>query len=217
MNNAGFELGLSDWNTFSGTATLTSDAFSGNTALALSSSRSGVGQGFSAVAGGVYTLSGYGKTTDDGWSGFGLRFVDQEGSLLEKSATRITTSEWSDYQIESIAPAGAARGFLSVWKSDDGGTTVVDELTVSRSLLPPSPSDELLSNPDFETGLTDWNGFNGSETTTTDAFEGSQGLQLSTPGSGASQTVAVVPGQRYQLSGYTKTNNTNWNGWGRSL
>ena len=57
MNNAGFEAGLADWTLFTGTESITSDAFAGANALALTSNGSGVDQGFSVVAGETYTIS----------------------------------------------------------------------------------------------------------------------------------------------------------------
>lgn len=45
MNNAGFELELTDWNPFNGETTLTSDAFAENNALANSTVRLGIDQG----------------------------------------------------------------------------------------------------------------------------------------------------------------------------
>lgn len=95
MNNAGFKLGLADWNAFNGEATITSDAFAGNNALEISTNRSGIDQGFSVVTGEPYTLSGYAKTTEPSWNGIGLSFYDENWTLLEKTSTRITSQDWA--------------------------------------------------------------------------------------------------------------------------
>lgn len=216
MSNAGFELGLTDWNTFSGSSTITTDAFEGNNALQLSEARSGVGQSFNAIPGETYTLSGYGKTSDTAWNGFSLRFIDQNGTLIEKYNASITGQEWQEYLIEAIAPANTSLGFFSIWKSGDTGTTEVDELTVTDTPPPLPPEDDsLLTNFSFEDDLTAWNGFSGTEQiSTTDAFSGTQSLELIQGRSGANQAIDINPGETYELSAYAKTTNNAWVGLG---
>ena len=215
MSNAGFEAGLVDWTSFTGTETITSDAFAGANALALSSDKAGVRQRFDVVAGETYTLSSYGKASGPNWSGIGITFFDSQWTRLDKTSTGIASEEWSEYSLDALAPTGAVNGLLWAWKGGDEGTTVVDELAVSGSTSPPPlPADELLSNPGFETGLSGWSGFTGSETTTSNAFEGSQALELSSSRSGINQLVSVTPGETYEFSGYLKTDNNGWNGVG---
>lgn len=216
MSNAGFESGLVDWTTFTGSETITSDAFAGANALALSANRSGVDQGFSVVAGGTYSLSAYGKTSGEGWSGIGLRFYDNQWNQLEAASTRITSQDWQEYTLDAIAPTGSVRGILWAWKGDETGTTTLDELGVSTdSTPPPPPSGERLTNASFESGITNWNAFAGTEAIATDmVIDGAQSLQLSANGSGVSQAVAVTAGATYQLSGFAKTSSTAWSGFG---
>ena len=207
--NSGFESGLANWGVFNGTATLTSDAFAGSSAVSLESSRVGIDQGFSVIAGETYTLSGYAKTTESAWSGFGITLYDVDWNVLEKTSTRINGSEWAEYTVDVLAPTGASRGIVWAWKGGDTGITVVDEVTVNGSAPPPPPppptEGELLTNPGFEDNLDQWNTFRGSETTTTtDPFAGNLALQLSENGSGISQALDVIGGETYQLSGYAK-------------
>ena len=206
IENSGFESGLANWQVFNGTANITSDALAGANAISLTSSRAGIDQGFSVLPGETYTFSGYGKTTESAWNGFGVTFYDDQGTVLDKTSTRITGDTWTEYSFDVLALEGSSRGILWAWKGGDTGTTELDELNVSGNTPTPLPSTdgELLSNSDFETNLTDWNTFRGSETTTTDSFEGSFALQLSENGSGISQAVSIVGGESYQLSGYGK-------------
>ena len=218
IENSGFESGLAHWEVFNGIANLTSDAFAGDNAISLASNRAGIDQGFSVLPGETYTLSGYAKTTESIWNGFGVTFYDDSWTVLDKISTRITGDTWSEYSFDALAPAGSSRGVLWAWKGGDTGTTELDELTVSGSTpTPPSPSPtdgELLSNPDFENNLADWNTFRGSETVTADAFEGNSAIQLSENGSGISQSVGIVGGETYQLSGYGKYDGTFRSGLG---
>ena len=208
IENSGFESGLANWQVFNGTANLTSEAFAGANSLSLASSRAGIDQGFSVVAGETYTLSGYGKTTETAWSGFGVTFYDDQWTVLDKTSTRIIGDTWSEYSFDALAPEGSSRGILWAWKGGDTGTTELDELTVSGTTPTPPPppptNGELLSNPNFELNLTAWNTFTGSETTTADTFEGTAAIQLSENGSGISQAVSIIGGETYQLSGYGK-------------
>ena len=219
MSNAGFESGLADWTTFTGTETITADAFAGANALALSANRSGVDQGFSVVAGETYRLSTYGKTSGAGWSGIGLRFYDNQWNQLEGSSTRITSQDWQEYTLDAIAPTGAVRGILWAWKGGNTGTTTLDEFGVSSDSTPPPPppppEGELLTNGSFESGITNWNAFSGTEAIATDmVIDGTQSLQLSANGSGVSQAVSVTAGETYQLSGFAKTSSSGWSGFG---
>ena len=208
IENGGFETGLDNWGVFNGTATLTPDAFAGANAVSLESSRAGIDQGFSVLAGETYTISGYAKTTESAWNGLGITLYNDEWTVLDKTSTRITTQDWAEYSFDVLAPAGASRGIVWAWKGGDSGTTQVDEITVSGSTPPPPPppptDGELLNNPGFENNLDQWNTFRGSETITTDPFEGNLALQLSENGSGVSQALDIAGGETYQLSAYAK-------------
>lgn len=215
MSNAGFEAGLTDWTVFTGSETITSDAFAGTQALALSSNKSGIDQGFSVVAGETYSLSTYAKTSSPDWSGIGIRFYDAQWNELDGSATRIDSSNWDEYTVDAIAPAGAVNGIYWAWKGGDTGVTTLDEFGISSdSTPPPSSSGELLSNPSFESGLTNWNVFKGTGTIATDtAMDGYQSLQIGAH-SGASQHTPVTVGATYQLTGFAKTDGNGWSGFG---
>ena len=106
MSNAGFESDLAGWASFTGSETITSDAYAGNNALALSNNGSGVEQSFSVAAGERYTISAYGKTSSAGWSGLVLRFYDNQWNELEKFTTQIDSSDWAEYTFDAIAPTG---------------------------------------------------------------------------------------------------------------
>ena len=221
MSNAGFESGFQDWTSFTGSETITSDAYAGSNALALSTNGSGVDQTFSVAAGERYTLSAYGKTSSTEWSGLVLRFYDNQWNELESVTTQITSQSWEEYTFDAIAPTGAANGVYSVWKGGDDGTTTLDEFGISGTATPPPPTgNELLSNSSFESNFAGWNAFSGSEQiATTGALDGDRVLQLTATDSGISQSVSIDTGSSYQLSLFAKTDTAtgDWIGAGIDL
>ena len=116
IENSGFESGLANWGVFNGTVNITLDAFAGSSAVSLESNRAGIDQGFNVLAGETYTLSGYGKTTDVAWSGLGITFYNNEWTVLDKTSTRISGEEWTEYTFDALAPEGATRGIVWAWK-----------------------------------------------------------------------------------------------------
>lgn len=217
MTNPGFEAGLTDWQLYTGTETITPDAFAGSSALALSADGAGVQQSFDVVAGESYSLNAYAKASGTDWSGIGLQFFDDQFNVLDGTSVQIAGPNWSQYTLDSLAPAGAVSGVLWAWKGGTAGTTTLDEFGVNGAAPPPPPppSGDLLLNSGFESGINSWSTFSGTETVAiNDAIEGSQSLKLSANGSGARQAVAITGGQSYQFSAFAKTSSTGWSGLG---
>jgi len=217
MSNTGFEAGLADWQLYTGTETITADAFAGTKALALSADGAGVQQSFDVVVGESYSLSAYAKASGTAWSGIGLQFLDNQFNILEGASVQITGPNWSQYTLDALAPTGAVSGQLWAWKGGTAGTTTLDEFGVNGVAPPPPPppSGDLLLNAGFESGIAPWGTFSGTETVAADtAFEGSQSLKLNVNGSGARQAVAITGGQAYQFTAFAKTSSTGWSGLG---
>ena len=220
LNNGGFEVGLSNWTRFTNTETVSSTVtFSGVRSLRLSQAASGVSQTVTVTAGETYQLSGTAKSSAQGYAAIGLRFFDADFNAVGYSDVLIESDQWQDYQLEDVAPEGAA--FAQVWayKHPNGGELFVDNLVFDTDAIappnPPTAGEELLENADFESGLNNWGKFTGSESSSAiDPLSGNSALQLSTAGSGVSQFVRAIPGETYNLSGYGKSTSTNYVGLG---
>ena len=63
----------------------------------------------------------------------------------------------------------------------------------------------LLTNGDFESGLSGWRAFRGSESITSDAVSGSSALEIGGTSRGVRQTLSVTGGETYTLTGSGKT------------
>lgn len=213
IDNGGFETGMTAWNNRNGTATLTPDAVGGDGALALAAGGSGISQRFDIVPGATYGLTSYAKASGTGWSGIGITFYDANWNALERGSTSINTSAWTSYEMDATAPENALRATVWAWNSSPEGTTILDEVTVSVLDTPPE-TNELLNNAGFENGLVNWTGSTGTESLTDDAIVGTQALRLRDDRSGMRQSVKVVPGDTYQLTGYAKTDSAAWSGVG---
>ena len=75
----------------------------------------------------------------------------------------------------------------------------------------PGPVVNLLANPGFESGATNWTGVSGEASISTSVFHsGARSLRIVQPASGSKrvrQTISVVAGKNYSASGWIRTNN----------
>ena len=218
LSNGDFESGLSGWDTFGDTETTTTAGALDGQSLRLSGAASGVSQIADAIAGETYTFTGSARTSSSGYSGIGINFYDEDFTFVGGDSRQITTDTWSPYTIQAVADADSR--YVQVWAYEDDGSGIflLDNLTLETDAVippdPPAPEGELLSNPGFEAGLNNWFGFSGTETLSSTAFAGSQSLQLSSAGSGASQLIDAQANQEYELSLYAQTDSTGYVGAG---
>ena len=218
LSNGDFESGLSGWDTFSGAETTTTAGALEGQSLSLIAAASGVSQIVDAIANETYTFTGSARSSSSGYSAVGISFFDENFAYLGGDSQQITTDSWSPYSIQLNADAGSR--YIQVWAYEDDGSgmLLLDNLALETDAVmppePPAPEGELLSNSGFESGLNNWFGFSGTETISSTAFEGSQSLQLSSAGSGASQLVDARANQEYELSLYAQTNSAGYVGAG---
>ena len=220
LPNGDFESGLESWSIFTDTETISETvSFSGDRALLLTAAASGANQFLSVTAGETYTLSGTTKSSSGGYAAIGLNFFDADYNFLDGGDLRTTSNRWQTSQLEKTAPDGAQ--FVQIWayKNSADGEFFVDNLIFDTESItppePPAPRGELLDNAGFESSLSNWGSFTGTESiSTTDSISGGAALQLSAAGSGVSQFVSAEPGTDYVLSGYGKSSSTNYAGFG---
>ncbi|MGD1950642.1 MAG: hypothetical protein ACFB14_13495 [Leptolyngbyaceae cyanobacterium] len=134
LQNSDFAAGLTYWDTFAGTERVTrTGAYRGKTSLLLSSAESGTRQNVRVTPGGIYQLTGYGRSTAPGYSSFGMVFLDDQGSLLSRSdAGTICSSQWQDYFVVALAPTRAAYGQVWTYQDFDHGMTQIDGLSLRQ-------------------------------------------------------------------------------------
>ncbi|MEM1254115.1 MAG: hypothetical protein AAGI69_16915 [Cyanobacteria bacterium P01_H01_bin.21] len=134
LQNSDFAIGLTYWATFAGTERVTrTGAYRGQTSLLLSSAESGTRQNVRVTPGGIYQLTGYGRSTAPAYSSFGMVFLDDQGSLLSRSDVgTISSSQWQDYFVVALAPTRAA--YVQVWayQDFDHGMTQIDGLSLRQ-------------------------------------------------------------------------------------
>ena len=134
LQNSNFEVGLTYWATFAGTEQVTrTGAYRGQMSLLLSSAESGTRQNVRVTPGGIYQLTGYGRSTSPAYSSFGMMFLNRQGSLLSRSDVgTICSSQWQDYFVVALAPTRAA--YVQVWtyQDFDHGMTQIDGLSLRQ-------------------------------------------------------------------------------------
>ncbi|MBK7524702.1 MAG: carbohydrate binding domain-containing protein [Saprospiraceae bacterium] len=118
----------------------------------------------------------------------------------------------------TLTPTGCSGGSL-LWSTGATGSSItvnpVSTTTYSVTCTP-APSSNIFNNPGFEssTDLEYWDNWQGGSITTTpaDVYAGSRALKLNalvTEYAGVAQGRNTTPGQKYRLSFYAKTNNSN--------
>ncbi|MBX2862644.1 MAG: hypothetical protein KTR27_03745 [Leptolyngbyaceae cyanobacterium MAG.088] len=143
VQNGGFENGFNAWVTFTGTEQISkTDAYVGKAALMLSTMESGTSQNVEVRPGTIYQLTGYGRSTCQGYCSFGMTFFDAKDSLLLRSDVgNIHACQWQDYFVIAIAPTNTA--YVQVWtyQDSDQGVTQIDGLAlrqIDENNLPPT-------------------------------------------------------------------------------
>src|SRR6185369_12469509 len=97
-----------------------------------------------------------------------------------------------------------------VWKNAGSGFGFVDDVVLARADAPAAPPPggnpaNLLSNPDFEAGMTDWANWGNSQVLDGTGPTGSRALRVGTAAGGAAHDVSgIVAGATYQLSAQVK-------------
>ena len=235
LSNPGFENGLTDWainNAIGGTSTLdASTVFSGGKSLKITRATSGdqyahANYNFgTAIGGRTFTMSANVKTVDITGNGVHIKtyWQDDTGWIWqnnESSQILTGTNDWSRLEVTAEAPAGAKKVHVIVIPGDKNGkgTYWIDSLVITEK----APPLNLLSNPGFENGLTDWainNAIGG--TSTLDAstvFSGGKSLKITRATSGDQYAHAnynfgtAIGGRTFTMSANVKTVDITGNG-----
>ncbi|MEM9265027.1 MAG: hypothetical protein AAGA46_05850 [Cyanobacteria bacterium P01_F01_bin.13] len=149
LQNGNFESGLTNWVTLAGTERVSkTNAYIGLASLVLSTMDSGTNQTVRIAPGMILQLTGYGRSTSQGYSSFGMMFFDAKGSLLSRSDVgAIRSSQWCDYFVVAIAPTRTA--YVQVWtyQGFDHGLTYIDGLSlrqISPEDVPPCKNSQFV-------------------------------------------------------------------------
>lgn len=203
LTNGSFEGGLSDWDA-QGDISLSSNAYTGSNAVRIGAN-SFVVQSFAITAQENYIYSG--RFTSAG-SGLpveaGLTFWDANGVWISDRIITITPGQSYDlFSMEITVPLGSAS--VSLWVFTSDGPIIVDDL----ELIAGGNGDggdggggdepNLLTNGDFEAGLSGWDAVNQTVLTSASS-SGTQAAEVKGQ-SFAVQDLLVTEGETLRLTG----------------
>lgn len=206
--NPGFESGLTGWGAHGPNVTITTDAHTGTKAVALGSGYTGVQQVVDATAGYTYTLSGFGKITNDLYKvEYGIRFIDNSGTTLPNGFFSAVVKKhiYGESEFSVLAPPGTTKVIIFAENDAGYGTFTLDSLCLMKTATPAPPPvppttcpDNLLVNGDFAlplgNGWVDWgNGFT------------LNGFGVVGSGAGGFAQIVTVPITTSQLTYHFKT------------
>ncbi|MFK8184006.1 MAG: NF038122 family metalloprotease [Phormidesmis sp.] len=230
LTNSGFESGLDSWSVYDGNVGISAgDAYAGNQALSLTSQGANAGQNIEVTGGEAYTVSSFAQSNGDGWDGFGIAFLDANWQTIDSYSQQVSGSDWQLYKQHIVAPDAARYANIWTYKGGSSGTFSLDELSVYGGLemlgdtsalaeseySHNSPSENLLVNSSFASGLASWDiNAGGAQVTQNSAYDGQHSLRLDADGSSASQVLDVTAGLRYQVGAAGKSNSSDWSGYG---
>lgn len=156
LNNGDFESGLLPWSWWGGyrdgQQIASEQAASGQNSLRLSSQQSGVGQVVEASAGTTYRLSGQAKSSSNGYSTFGLKFLNENNQEIARlDIGSINSSDWQAFELTGTAPMGTTRVQAFGFKWDEQGDTFIDGVSLNAIgnnpvVRPPGPQPLVISN-----------------------------------------------------------------------
>jgi hypothetical protein len=135
VSNPGFESGMNGWTNWGNATVVTGQASSGSYALQVGSAAGGAGNTVAALtAGASYRFSGMAKVSIAGETVLpGVKFLDSTGKVLLEKNMPMTSTAYTAFAIDFVAPAGAATSMVYVWKNAGSGWTYVDNVVLAAS------------------------------------------------------------------------------------
>jgi len=208
LSNGSFETDLSGWSETlpASQATTNPNCGTGHASLG---SNGALWQDGVAFPGNTYTVNFDALLLDpvSGWGTVNLVFYDSAWNSLGNQSTSINSSTYAGGTITLVAPANTA--IWGLWVGNGGGMYIdcMELLETSASSGGTgtfSCAGGLLTNPEFESDLTNWNSVN-STTITSDSYSGTKAATNSQSGTGGMlQTFTSSPGEVYSVSAYMK-------------
>lgn len=131
------------WNGSSQDRIVEGQGMNGSRAARLSSGQSGLGQVVSGSAGKTYRLTAHARTTSQGFSTFGIKFLDSNNQELGSiDIGQIRSRDWKVTQVAGRAPEGTAKVQAFGFKWSEDGETYLDNVSLQvdgEEALAPQP------------------------------------------------------------------------------
>lgn len=222
VSNGDFENGLAGWSAWGGSLSVTSTNAHGGSQSALLATRTANWQGpgydltSKVVAGGFYEVNAWGLV--DGTSSDTLNITmktscaDGTETYHQLASVTANNADWTQLSGSITLPScDLVQAYLYFDGPAAGVNIFLDDVVVTGEAA--STPSNLVSNPDFESGLDGWIAWGGTLSLTSDAFSGSQAAILSNrtgtwQGPVYSLLGAAEAGNTYAISAWIKVQGT---------
>ncbi|MCA0892161.1 carbohydrate binding domain-containing protein [Microbulbifer agarilyticus] len=192
LTNGDFESDLTGWALWN-QPVITTDAASGSKAVKMVDKGS-LNQTVSVQPNTTYIASAQLKSSSAA-ERIVLGVNDGAGNGI--ASTESYDANYTRKHIIFTTDAGASSVSVYAWQPPSNNTTAyVDDIRLKEYVVH-------IENGGFEDGLNEWNTWNPVSVTSTEAYSGSQALQLNGNAS-ANQFIPVEPNTRYAITGYAK-------------
>jgi hypothetical protein len=209
--NGDFENGSSGW-AYWGNSTLGASS-SGSTAMHVGTGAGGVGQVVAGIVPGTtYRLTAQAQVSAASETAYiGLNFADASGAALTQNSVPVSSTSWTTATVEAVAPPGAVKALVYVWKNAGSGGAEVDNYSLQAigvTQAGPEFLDNKVVNGGIESGLQGWQNWGNTLASSADVPTGAQAAQVGPGAGGFGQLVGgIVGGASYRVSALAKVSN----------
>lgn len=219
FKNSGFESGQQNWDAYTNTVRISTDAYLGSKSLQFVTGGTGQVTGLlpniELLDGTLpYVIEGYYKhsgTVHGTWAGI-IYFDRNWETIAEESLTLAEVHQYTKFSLEFNPPKGTNYIGYWIWSDSDSAKTYLDEVKVYPKSFAPKGCN-MLQNGDFETNLDGWSIYSSNTQHLDSGYESSHAIALLE--GGMDQSIAIFDDgiDTYQLSGYYKTDGTPSGTW----
>lgn len=210
-----FEAGMARWSNWGNAQVVAGAGTSGSHAL-----RVGTGAGGAAlrvtglVPGTTYRLTARLKVSDPSEAVFAsINMLTGSGSFGPRPGP-VRSTGYVTISAEIAATETATSADVWVWKNEGTGYGYIDDVVFGPvdgttppppPPPPPPPSGNMISNGEFESGMTGWSNWGNAQVVAGQGTSGSNAMQVGTGAGGAAFRVSgLVPGTTYRLTARLK-------------
>jgi hypothetical protein len=224
--NSGFESGMTNWVNWANAAVMEGTGISGSSGLRVGTAAGGAAQDVAGiVAGRDYQLSARVRVSAAGDVAYlGINMLDASGNVVLQRILEFSGTVYETVSAQLAAPASAVKAVVFVWKNASSGYAFVDEVALaSPGTAPPPPPQppppsgvvNLLSNPGFESGMSNWVDWGNTVVSAGVGASGSaNALRVGTQAGGAGQDVgSIVAGAQYRLAASVRVSDASETGY----
>ncbi|HEY0886533.1 MAG TPA: carbohydrate binding domain-containing protein [Ramlibacter sp.] len=216
LSNPGFEAGMTGWVDWGNSQVVDGAGASGaSRALRVGIEAGGTGHDVDGIVpGSTYRLTAQARVSEPAETVYlGVNMLDAGGAIAARQVLPASSTSFSTATVAITAPANAVKAVVFVWKNAGSGHAFLDDfIFAAADASPPPPSGtspNLVSNADFEAGMSAWANWGNSVVLDGAGAAASRALRVGTAAGGAGSEVGgIAAGATYRLTAQVKVSDS---------